>query len=89
MATVTETTTPRKPAIAYYGWLHDQHGVFLQVDGAVSFRNDETHTWQPVDLETLTTWATLNGRLDLADTQLLADGDRVYRCSRTLTAVGR
>jgi hypothetical protein len=84
MQTVLETAATRKPAIAFYGWLHDSHGIFLQVDGQVSFRDSATETWQDVDLETLTRWAVLNGRVDLADTQALADGDKVYTCSRTL-----
>jgi hypothetical protein len=84
MHTVAETSTARKTPIAFYGWLHDAHGMFLQVDGRVSFRDSTTKTWQDVDLETLTTWAVLNGRVDLADAQLLADGDRVYRTSKTL-----
>jgi hypothetical protein len=84
MQTLHETTPPRKPAITYYGWLHDTHGIFLQVDGTVSFRDSTTETWQDVDLETLTRWAVLNGRVDLADTQALMDGDKVYVTSRTL-----
>jgi hypothetical protein len=84
MATVPQTPTARKAPIAYYGWLHDQHGIFLQVGGEVSFRNDVTYTWQPVDLPTLTTWAVLNGRCDLADVQMALDGDRVRKCSQTL-----
>jgi len=87
MQTVLETTTTRKPAIAYYGWLHDTHGIFLQADGIVSFRDSATDTWQEVDLETLTRWAVLNGRVDVADAQALADGDKVYRTSRTLQRV--
>lgn len=82
---VANTTPTRKTPIAYYGWLHDQHGIFLQVDGAVSFQDSTTHLWQEVDLPTLTTWATLNGRVDIADGQALIDGDKVYTCSRTLT----
>jgi hypothetical protein len=89
MAKVLETTTTRKPAIAFYGWLYDAHGIFLQVDGEVSFRDSDTQTWRAVDLPTLTTWAVLNGRVDLADAQALLDGDKVYTCSRTLQAVGR
>jgi hypothetical protein len=89
MATVTETTAAHKSPIAYYGWLHDTYGIFLQADGQVSFRDDETQCWKPVDLPTLTTWAVLNGRADLADTQRLVDGDRVRRCSQTLASVVR
>ena len=87
MATVPETSATRKPPVAYYGWLRDDHGVFLQADGAVSFLDDTTQCWHPVDLPTLTTWCVLNGRMDLADAQVLRDGDRVRTCSRTL--VGR
>ena len=87
MATVAGETAIRKTPIAYYGWLHDQHGIFLQAGGEVSFRTSETQTWQPVDLETLTTWAVLNGRVDLSDMQQLLDGNRVYKCSKTLQAV--
>jgi hypothetical protein len=87
MQTVNQITATRKPAIAFYGWLRDEYGIFLQVDGAVSFRNDETYTWQDVDLPTLTTWAVLNGRVDVADAQLLADGNLVARCSQTLCEV--
>lgn len=84
MTMLAHTTPTRKPAIAYYGWLHDTHGIFLQVDGEVSFRDGQTQCWQTVDLPTLTTFACLNGRVDLAEAQHLADGDRVYRCSKTL-----
>jgi len=87
MTTLADTTPTRKPAIAFYGWLHDTHGIFLQADGVVSFRDSATETWQDVDLETLTRWAVLNGRVDVADAQMLADGDRVYRTSRTLQRV--
>ena len=87
MQTVPETQASRKAPIAFYGWLHEQHGIFLQADGVVSFRDSATETWQPVDLPTLTTWTVLNGRVDLADLQQLLDGDRVYTCSRTLQAV--
>jgi hypothetical protein len=86
VATVAQQTTARKTPIAFYGWLHDAHGIFLQADGMVHFRTDDTQTWQPVDLPTLTTWAVLNGRVDLADAQALVDGDRVVTCSRTLQA---
>jgi hypothetical protein len=86
MVSVLEPTPTRKTPIAFYGWLHDAHGIFLQADGLVHFRTDDTQTWQPVDLPTLTTWAVLNGRVDLADAQALVDGDRVYNCSRTLQA---
>jgi hypothetical protein len=86
MATVPETPTARKPR-AFYGWLHDAHGIFLQAGGEVHFLSSDTHTWQPVDLETLTTWAVLNGRVDLSDMQQLLDGNRVYKCSKTLQAV--
>ena len=86
MATVRETQSQSKP-IAFYGWLHDTHGVFLQANGTVSFRDDDTQCWHEVDLHTLTTWAVLNGRVDIADMQYLLDGDRVYRCSQTLQAV--
>ena len=87
MATITHTTETHKPAIAYYGWLHEEHGIFLQSDGVVRFCDDATARWQEVDLETLTTWAVLNGRCDLADAQLLLDGDRVKKCSKTLQRV--
>lgn len=87
MNTVTNSAPTRKSPTAFYGWLHEQHGVFLQVHDGVAFRDDETHTWQPVDLPTLTTWALLNGRVDLADMQQLLDGDRVRRCSQTLAPV--
>jgi hypothetical protein len=76
MATVPETTTTRKTPIAYFGWLYESHGVFLQAAGVVSFRDSDTHTWQDVDLETLTRWASLNGRVDLAEAQALADDVR-------------
>jgi hypothetical protein len=87
MQTVTQTTTARKAPIAFYGWLHETHGVFLQAGGEVSFRNSDTHTWQPVDLETLTRWAVLNGKVDISDMQQLLDGNRVHKCSKTLQAV--
>jgi hypothetical protein len=80
---VPDAPGTRKP-IAYYGWLHDTHGLFLQVDGHVSFRDSTTETWQDVDLETLTRFACLNGRVDLLLLADLLDGDRVYRCSRTM-----
>jgi|SRR5262252_9022130 len=73
MSTIRETTPTRKPATAYYGWLRDEHGIFLQDGGAVSFRDSATQTWQEVDLETLTRWAVLCGRCDLADVQWQAD----------------
>lgn len=81
---MTDTTPRHKTPIAYYGSLYDEPGIFLQVDGSVSFRDHATEQWRPVDLPTLTTWAVLNGRMDLADVQLLADGNRAHRCSRTL-----
>ena len=87
MATVANPTVTRKVPIAYYGWLHDEHGIFLQVDGEVTFRDDATQCWQPVDLPTLTTWAVLNGRCDISDLQMARDGDRVRKCSRTLTLI--
>jgi len=77
MNTVAAPPTNHKTPITYYGWVHEQHGVFLQMHGEVSFRDDATQCWQPVDLPSLTTWAVLNGRCDLADTQVLLDGDRV------------
>jgi hypothetical protein len=86
MTSVTEQTIIHKTPIAYYGWLRDQHGVFLQAGGIVSFRDSATETWHSVDLETLTTWAVLNGRVDIADAQALADGNRVRQCSQTLSA---
>jgi hypothetical protein len=87
MQNVPETTTVHKPAIAYYGFLHDAHGIFLQADGHVSFLDSATQVWEEVDLPTLTRWATLNGRVDIADLQLAKDGDRVKACSKTLQAV--
>jgi hypothetical protein len=87
MNTVANPTATRKCPVAFYGWLHDQHGIFLQVGGEVTFRDDATQCWQPVDLPTLATWAVLNGRVDLAEAQHLADGNRVVRCSRTLTPI--
>jgi hypothetical protein len=81
---VPDAPGTRKPAVAYYGWLHDTHGIFLQHDGQVSFCDSATATWQEVDLEMLTRFACLLGRVDVADTQALVDGDKVYRCSRTL-----
>lgn len=86
MTTVTQTPTTRKP-ILYYGWLRDEHGIFLQHHGVVSFLDDLTETWHEVDLPTLTTWAVLNGRVEVADHQQYLDGDRVRRCSRTLVTV--
>jgi hypothetical protein len=87
MATVLETTTARKPAIAFYGWLRETHGIFLQADGVVSFRDSDTETWEEVTLEDLTRWAVLNGRVDISDMQMLLDGNRVVRCSQTLCEV--
>ena len=84
MKTVAQTTTTRKAPIAFYGWLRDAHGIFLQADGVVAFRHSETGLWENVDLETLTRWAVLNGRCDVADLQQYYDGDRVRRCSKTL-----
>jgi hypothetical protein len=75
MQTVAQIPAPRKPAIAFYGWLRETHGIFLQEGGAVSFLDDTTQVWQDVDLPTLTTWAVLNGRVDLAEAQRLADGN--------------
>jgi hypothetical protein len=86
MTTIAQTPTTHKAPIAYYGFLRDAHGIFLQANGEVSFRDSDTQTWQDVDLETLTRWACLNGRVDLAEAQALADGNKVYRCSRTLQA---
>lgn len=79
---VAATTETRNP-IAYYGFLRDVHGIFLQADGVVSFRASDTELWQEVDLLTLTRDAVLNGRVDLAELQQTLDGDRVYTCSQT------
>jgi hypothetical protein len=84
VTTVAAQTPHHKAPIAYYGFLHDTHGIFLQADGVVSFLNSTTQLWEEVDLETLTRWAVLNGRLDIADVQHIMDGDRVRRCSRTV-----
>jgi hypothetical protein len=86
MQNAPETTTPHKSAMAYYGWLDQRHGIFLQAEGQVSFLDSATQLWEEVDLPTLTRWATLNGRVDIADLQLAKDGDRVKACSRTLQA---
>ena len=84
MHTVSDTIVTRKVATAYYGILDDVHGIFLQADDAVWFREDATAQWREVDLPTLARWAVLYGRVDLADAAVLADGDRVRRCSQTL-----
>lgn len=71
---VPATPQHRNP-IAYYGWLRETHGIFVQVNGVVHFRASETDTepWQAVDLTTLTTWVVLNGRLDLMALQQRRD----------------
>jgi hypothetical protein len=74
--------------VAYYAQLDNIiHGVALRdATGTVSFRTDSTGTWQTLtdaDAPRLT----LCGRVDVADAQMLADGNRVVRCSQALTAV--
>lgn len=87
MQTIPETTTTRKPPVAFYALNDERNGIILQADGQVSFLDDTTQVWEAVPLETLTTFVTLLGRLDIADAQALADGDRVRTCSRTLQHV--
>jgi hypothetical protein len=72
-------------SIAFYATLDNTTlGVALRdAAGRVHFRDDSTDLWTELtnaDAPRLT----LYGRCDLADTQALADGDKVYRCSKTL-----
>ena len=74
--------------VAFFAQLDNSiHGVALRdAAGAVHFRTDATGTWQTLtdaDAPRLT----LCGRVDVADAQMLADGNRVVRCSQALTAV--
>ena len=73
--------------VAYYAALDNTHGIALRAsDGTVYFLDDATGLWTPLtdaDAPRLH----LHGRVDLADTQALADGDLVTKASRTLQKV--
>lgn len=85
MKTLPETTAPRNP-VAFYAHLGNVSGVALRDSaGVVSFQTDSTGLWTALtnaDRARLV----LYGRCDLADTQAIKDGDKVYRCSQTLQA---
>jgi hypothetical protein len=72
--------------IAFYAMLANELGTALRDhEGRVFFRTEATGLWTELgnaDAGCLT----LYGRVDIADAQLLKDGDKVYRTSKTLQA---
>jgi hypothetical protein len=76
-------TTPRK---AFFATLFNDeyHGILTMDDhGAVWFRDDDTDELTLITPE-LYQFIGVGGEVGLANTQLLLDGDRVLRCSKTL-----
>ena len=83
MASVTATTPTRK-TVVFYASLDDQVGVAMRTpDDVVCFRYEGTGLWLTLtdaDAPRLV----LSGLRELADSQMITDGDKVRRCSRTL-----
>ena len=72
---------------AFYAHLYDDHGVLtMDEHGAVWFRHSETDALTLVTPE-MYPFVMPHGEVGLCDTQLLRDGDRVVKCSRTLVGV--
>jgi hypothetical protein len=85
MATLPQTAPTCNP-VAFYAALAGVPGVALRTpERTVLFRADATATWHQLT-NAEAPRLTLYGRCDLADTQALTDGDKVYRCSKTLQA---
>jgi hypothetical protein len=72
-ATVPQTTTPRKPATAFYAHLHGIAGALAQVEGQILF-----FAWDSGAITPVTSYAglTVLGDMGLADTQRLMDALR-------------
>jgi|SoiMethySBSTD1v2_1073268.scaffolds.fasta_scaffold3189733_2 hypothetical protein len=86
MQTVPEISTTRK-TVAFYASLDNQVGMAMCTpDDVVSFQVESTGTWTTLT-NADSSRLQLNGRVDIADAQLLADGNKVLRCSRTLVGV--
>ena len=66
---------------------YDDHGILtMDEHGAVWFRNSESSALTLITPE-MYPFVMPHGEIGLADTQLLRDGDRVKKCSRTLVGV--
>lgn len=84
MTTVPETPPTRKP-IAYYATLDRIFSGMAICDphDVVSFQYASTGRWITLADEDAPRLQ-LHGRFDLAEAQRLLDGDKVFRCSKTL-----
>ena len=86
---VTPPTTTRKAFYAGLGRYEDEiHGILtMDDDGVIWFREHGTSQLIHITPELLATQELeVRGEVGLADTQLLRDGDRVLKCSKTLVA---
>jgi hypothetical protein len=70
--------------VAFYATFRNTHGVALRTSaGTVHFQADATGLWTEL-FDHNAADLLLHGRADIADAQLLADGDKVSKTSRTL-----
>lgn len=86
MLTVPQNPRPRNP-VAFYASLDALPGIAMRTTaGQVCFLTEATGLWTELhdaDAPRLV----LYGKMDLADSQMAADGHRVRVCSRTLVGV--
>jgi len=61
------------------------HGILLLTDaGTAHFLNEDIGTWHTLTRDDVP-YITRLGRCDIADRKLHEDGDRVMKCSKSLT----